>query len=46
MDAVESGKKNFEDVLKAVYSEVNEIIRNSIRRGVRYPDLLIENVKT
>jgi reverse gyrase len=46
MDAIESGKKNFEDVLKAIYSEVNEIIRNSIRMGVKYPDLLIENVKT
>jgi reverse gyrase len=42
MDAIESGKKNFEDVLKAIYSEVNEIIRNSIRKGVKYPDLLIE----
>jgi reverse gyrase len=39
MDSIEAGKKNFEDVLREVYSEVKEIIKNSMQRGVKYPSL-------
>jgi DNA topoisomerase IA len=40
MDSIEAGKKNFEDVLREVYSEVREIIKNSMQKGVKYPSLL------
>jgi len=39
MDSIEAGKKNFEDVLREVYSEVKEIIKNSMQRGVKYPNI-------
>jgi len=39
MDSIETGKKNFEDVLREVYSEVKEIIKNSTQRGVKYPSI-------
>jgi len=39
MDNIETGKKNFEDVLREVYSEVKEIIKNSMQRGVKYPNI-------
>jgi reverse gyrase len=39
MDSIETGKKNFEDVLREVYSEVKEIIKNSMQRGVKYPNI-------
>jgi reverse gyrase len=39
MDSIETGKKNFEDVLREVYSEVKEIIKNSMQNGVKYPSL-------
>jgi reverse gyrase len=40
MDNIETGKKNFEDVLREVYSEVREIIKSSMQKGVKYPSLL------
>jgi len=39
MDAIESGKKNFEEVLKQIYLEVKEIIKGSIKKGVKYPSI-------
>jgi DNA topoisomerase IA len=39
MDSIEAGKKNFEDVLREVYSEVKEIIKNGMQRGVKYPNI-------
>jgi len=39
MDNIESGKRNFKDVLMEVYSEVKEIIKNSMQKGVKYPTL-------
>jgi reverse gyrase len=42
MDNIEKGKKNFEDVLKEVYSEVKEIIINSMQKGVVYPNVSSE----
>jgi len=32
MDNIETGKKNFEDVLREVYSEVKEIIKSSMQK--------------
>jgi reverse gyrase len=37
MDSVESGKKNFEEVLRQVFGEVKEIIITSMEKGVKYP---------
>ena len=39
MDNIESGKKNFENVLRGVYSEVKEIIKNNMQKGVKYPTI-------
>ena len=39
MDNIESGRRNFKDVLMEVYSEVKEIIKNSMQKGVKYPTL-------
>jgi reverse gyrase len=39
MDNIETGKKNFKDVLREVYYEVKEIIINSTQKGVRYPSV-------
>ena len=39
MDSIEAGKNNFEDVLREVYSEVKEIIKNGMQRGVKYPNI-------
>jgi len=37
MDSIESGKKNFEEVLRQVFGEVKEIIITSMEKGVKYP---------
>jgi len=39
MDNIESGKKNFENVLRGVYSEVKEIIKNNMQERVKYPTI-------
>jgi reverse gyrase len=39
MDKIENGEKSFEDVLKEIYSEVKEIIKSNIKRGVKYPNI-------
>jgi reverse gyrase len=39
MDNIESGKRNFEEVLREIYAEVREIIRSSMENGVKYPML-------
>jgi reverse gyrase len=41
MDKIENGEKSFEDVLKEIYSEVKEIIKSNIKRGVKYPNISI-----
>jgi reverse gyrase len=42
MDKIETGKKNFEEVLNGIYLEVKEIIKNSMQKGVKYPSLFDE----
>jgi reverse gyrase len=39
MDSIETGKKDFEEVLKQVFTEVKEIIKSNIEKGVEYPNL-------
>jgi reverse gyrase len=39
MDSIETGKKDFEEVLKQVFEEVKEIIKSNIEKGVEYPNL-------
>jgi len=41
MDKIENGQKNFKEVLKKIYSEVIEIIKTNIQKGVKYPTLSI-----
>jgi reverse gyrase len=42
MDKIEAGNINFEDVLREVYSEVKEIIKNGIEGGAKYPSVSLE----
>jgi reverse gyrase len=39
MDSIETGKKDFEEVLRQVFEEVKEIIKSNIEKGVEYPNL-------
>jgi len=39
MDSVETGKKNFEEVLREIFVQVKEIIKNNLEKGVEYPNL-------
>ncbi len=39
MDSVETGKKKFEEVLREIFVQVKEIIKNNLEKGVEYPNL-------
>jgi reverse gyrase len=39
MDNIERGKENFEDILRKIYAEVKEIIKNNSQKGVVYPTI-------
>jgi reverse gyrase len=45
MDSIESGKKDFEEVLNEIYSEVKEVIKRNMEKGVRYPSFEISLIK-
>jgi reverse gyrase len=45
MDDIESGKKDFEKVLNEIYSEVKEVIKRSIEKGVKYPSFEISLIR-
>jgi len=42
MDRIETGKKDFEEVLKQVFTEVKEIIKSNIEKGVKYPTIQLK----
>jgi len=44
MDYIETGRKNFEEVLNEVYSEINEIIKNNMKKGIKYPTLSLDTI--
>jgi reverse gyrase len=44
MDHIEKGEKDFGEVLKEVYSEINEIIKNNMQKGIKYPTLTLKDI--